>query len=145
MSVATTDQGALQRCAATLYNLSKFEQNIQGMVDEGGINALVTLGRNDDDAITMIPTLKRSKKSFKEIHKSSICNKCCCHFVGVITVVIIQSCANTRILVPHLHTTHFARTATTGGTSYTTVVLRTCVTANTTFSNHLHAHAFCIF
>jgi hypothetical protein len=54
MSVATTDQGALQRCAATLYNLSKFEQNIQGMVDEGGINALVTLGKNDDDAITMM-------------------------------------------------------------------------------------------
>ena len=51
MSIEATDHGALQRCAATLFNLSKFKQNIQGMIDEGSIGALVSLGKNDDDSI----------------------------------------------------------------------------------------------
>ena len=53
MSIEATDHGALQPCA-NAFPLSKFDQNIQGMIDEGSIAALVSLGKNDDDTICML-------------------------------------------------------------------------------------------
>ena len=48
ISILSTDVGSKQRCAATLFNLSKFPTNVKGMIAEGGVNALITLGKSDD-------------------------------------------------------------------------------------------------
>ena len=49
VSIVSTDQGSKQRCAATLFNLSKYPGNIDGMVAEGSVAALISLGKGDDN------------------------------------------------------------------------------------------------